>query len=215
MLSASEANRRYFREAYRTGKHGWATDKPDPYAVGFLKQLRQLIPGARLLDIGCGEGRHSLAAARLGFQVTAIDYEPLALKRARLFARVKNMRGIVFRKADVFHLPFPDSFFDIVLDCGCLHHQRKSNWPAYTASLLRVLKPQGFYVLSVFGRTFRLFRGSRRPWHVACGAYRRFFTPKDIVELFGRDFDVVAMIEERGKDGGFWHVLLKRLEQER
>ena len=210
MLSADEANRRYFREAYRTGEHGWAADEPSAYAVDFLKILRGVVPGGKLLDIGCGEGRHSFAAARLGFRVTAIDYEPLALTRARRFATIRQIKGILFRKANVFHLPFPDTRFDVILDYGCLHHQKKSDWPAYRAGNLRVLKPQGFYALSVFSPSFYLFRGSRRPWHIAYGAYRRYFTRKEIIELFGPDFEMLEIREERGKEGGFWHVLMKR-----
>lgn len=210
MLSAREANRRYFREAYRTAEHGWAVDKPSPYAVNYLKRLRQVVPHGKLLDVGCGEGRHSLAAARLGFNVTAIDYEPLALKRARRAAQARHAKGITFRKADVFRLPFADASFDVVVDWGCLHHQRKTDWPAYRASLMRVLKPQGYYVLSVFSPRFRFFRSSRRAWHIACGAYRRCFTRREILELFSRDWEMLSIREERGEGGGFWHVLMKR-----
>jgi ubiquinone/menaquinone biosynthesis C-methylase UbiE len=210
MLSAKEANRRYFRQAYRSGRHGWEAEGPSSYAVAFLRRLKRLVPGARLLDVGCGEGRHAIAAARMGFKVMAIDYELLALQRARRHARAKRARNIGFRKADVFYLPFPASCFDIVLDYGCLHHQRKSDWPAYKANLLRVLGPRGFYVLSVFSREFPLFHGSRRPWHIAQGAYRRYFTRGDILELFGRDFEIVELLKEKGDHPGFWHALMRR-----
>jgi SAM-dependent methyltransferase len=178
--------------------------------VDYLKRVRRLVPGGELLDIGCGEGRHAFAAARLGFKVTAIDYEPLALQRARQFANSKLLKGIIFRRADVFRLPFPDACFDVVLDYGCLHHQKKSDWPAYKGSILRVLKPGGYYILSVFSPKFRMFRGSRRRWHIAYGAYRRCFTRKEIVRLFGREFEIINMTEERGKGGGFWHILMRR-----
>lgn len=210
MPTASQANRRYFREAYRTGQHGWGEEEPNPCVVDLLKRVRRQAPGGRMLDIGCGEGRHSIAAARLGFRVTAIDFEPLALARARRFARRKGAKRVVFRRADVLRLPFSRGRFDLALDCGCLHHQRKSDWSKYKANLLRVLKPEGFYVLSVFSPRFRLFRGSRRPWHIAYGAYRRCFTRKAIVELCGREFDIIALTEERGREGGFWNVLLRR-----
>jgi len=210
MLTAQDANRKYFREAYRTGEHGWPEEKSSPYAVDYLKRVRPLVPGGELLDIGCGEGRHAFAAARLGFKVTAIDYEPLALQRARRFAKNKKIEGITFQKADVYRMPFPDSYFDVILDYGCFHHQRKSDWPAYRRSILRVLKPEGYYILSVFSPKFYLFRGSRRRWHIAYGAYRRCFTPKEIEKLFGGDFEIVSMTEERGRGGGFWHVLMKK-----
>jgi ubiquinone/menaquinone biosynthesis C-methylase UbiE len=213
MVSAREANRRYFREAYRGGEHGWAVDVPSPYAVRFLRRLKQILPHGKLLDIGCGEGRHSVAAARLGFRVTAIDYEALALKCARRAAKAKETAGITFRKADVFSLPFPEASFDIILDYGCLHHQRKTDWPEYKASILRVLKAGGFYVLSVFSPDFHLFAGSRRNWHIAYGAYRRCFTRNEIIRLYGSDFQVVELVEQGGKDGGFWHALLRRFDR--
>jgi ubiquinone/menaquinone biosynthesis C-methylase UbiE len=172
-----------------------------------------MAPGGRLLDIGCGEGRHAIAAARLGFAVTAVDYEPLALSRARRRAKVRGVEGIKFRKADVLSLPFRDRTFDVLLDYGCLHHQRKSDWPAYKAEILRILKLRGFYVLSVFSPKFRFFRESKRPWHIAYGAYRRCFTPSDIVGLFSDCFELLEMLEETGKDQGFWHVLMKRGEE--
>jgi SAM-dependent methyltransferase len=210
MLSADEANRRYFREAYRTGEHGWAVDEASRYALGFLRELKRLVPGGTLLDIGCGEGRHAFAAAQLGFKVTAIDYEPLALTRARRFARINGISGIVFRKADVFSMPFRDSRFDIVLDHGCLHHQRKADWSAYRSSILRVLKPEGYYLLCVFSPRFYMFRGSRRRWHIGHGAYRRCFTRGDIAGLFGGHFEIIEIAEERSGDRGFWHALMKR-----
>ena len=209
MPTADQANRDYFRRAYTTGEHGWAAQQPSPYAVGFLKRLKRRIPGGRLLDVGCGEGRHAIAAARLGFRVTGIDYEPLALKRARRLARAGQVGAISFRQADVFRLPFRRACFDVVLDYGCLHHQRKSDWRAYRVSILRVLRPRGFYVLSVFTRRFHLFRGSVRPWHIAQGAYRRCFTREDIAELFGRNFEILLLSQERDKRG-FWHALLRR-----
>jgi SAM-dependent methyltransferase len=210
MLRSAEANRQYFHEAYRTGVHGWNTLEPSPVALAFLKRVRRQLREGALLDIGCGEGRHCFAARRLGFDVTGIDCEPLALRWARQVARARHVTGIRFLKADVFSLPFPPAAFDVVLDYGCLHHQTKSGWPAYRESVLRVLKPRGYYILSVFSPKFRFFRGTKRPWHVAHGAYRRCFTPEEISGLFGRHFEILTIQDERGVGGGFWHVLLRR-----
>jgi SAM-dependent methyltransferase len=208
--TADDANQQYFRNAYSTGLHGWANEEPSPYALEFLKRLRLSVPGGKLLDVGCGQGRHAIAAAKLGFKVTAIDYEPLALKRARRWADEKGVEGIVFKTADVFNLPFGDEQFDIVLDYGCLHHQKKSSHPTYVKSILRVLKDGGFFILSVFGPDFHLFKGSHRKWHIAMGAYRRYFTPRDIRELFARRFEILELIEEHGDGRDFWHALMRR-----
>jgi SAM-dependent methyltransferase len=210
MLRADEANRRYFREAYRTGVHGWNPEEPDPHTVAFLERVREQVARGSLLDVGCGEGRHCVAARRIGLRVTGIDREPLALERARAYARACRVADILFRKADVFSLPFPPSCFDVVLDYGCLHHQKKAAWAAYRESILRVLKPTGFFMLSVFSPRFRLFRGASRPWHIAHGAYRRCFTPMEIVRLFKEHFRILEIQEEHGEGRGFWHVLMRR-----
>ncbi len=210
MLSAEEANRQYFREAYGTGEHGWEAEKPSPCGLEYLARVAKVVPGGRLLDVGCGEGRHCFAAARAGFQVIGVDYEPLALQRAREAARRLKLAGVTFRRANVFSLPFPEAYFDVLLDYGCLHHQRKADWAAYRRALLRVLKPGGFYLLSVFSPHFRMFRGRRRPWHIAYGAYRRCFTLEDIRALYGRDFEVLEAREERDERTGLWHLLMRR-----
>ncbi len=210
MLRAGEANKRYFHEAYRTGVHGWDALEPSPYALAFLKRVRRQVHEGKLLDIGCGEGRHCFAAQRLGFDVAGVDYEPLALQRARKLALARHVTGVKFRNADILSLPFRPSSFDVVLDYGCLHHQKKTDWPAYRESVLRVLKPRGYYILSVFGPKFRFFLGTKRPWHIAHGAYRRCFTPGEICRLFGQHFEILTIKDERGVGGGFWHVLMQR-----
>lgn len=208
--SAEHANRRYFREAYSTGVHGWGVLEPSPYAVEFLRHVRKEARGGALLDLGCGEGRHSFAAARLEFRVTGVDYEARALERARAIGAESGAGPVEFRKADALRLPFAAGSFDVVLDYGCLHHQLKSDWPRYKSGLLRVLKPDGFYILSVFSPRFRMFRGAKRPWHIAQGAYRRCFTRQDLTRLFGDAFDFIAITEQTGRDGGFHHALLRR-----
>jgi SAM-dependent methyltransferase len=210
MLTAACANRRYFRKAYTTGRHGWEVDEPSLYAVKFLTRLKEIIPGGRLLDLGCGEGRHSILASRLGFRVTAVDYEPLALRRARRLARIKGVKGIVFQVTDILKLPLFRTPFDVILDYGCLHHQKKADWAAYKAGVLKALTGDGFFILSVFSPDFPLFRGRPRNWHIAQGAYRRCFTREDLLGLFGREFEALEVIEEDGGRHGFWHVLFQR-----
>lgn len=183
---------------------------PSPYAAKFLGRLKELAPRGHLLDIGCGEGRHAIMAAGMGFQVTAVDYEPKALVRARRLAEEKGIKGISFRVADALSLEDPKVLYDVVLDYGCLHHQRKADWPAYKSSVLRVLSPGGFFVLSVFSPKFPLFGGGSRKWHIARGSYRRCFTKSDLVMLFGREFKTLEMIEENGGRHGFWHALFER-----
>ena len=60
--------------------------------VDFLEKALEVNPGARLLDIPCGNGRHSIELARRGYRITGIDLsdELLAAARAELDADWRN-----------------------------------------------------------------------------------------------------------------------------
>jgi SAM-dependent methyltransferase len=70
--------------------------------------------GQKVLDVAAGNGNVSLAAARRWCEVTATDYVPVLLDRARERAQAERL-DIVFREADVEGLPFADESFDIVV----------------------------------------------------------------------------------------------------
>jgi len=68
----------------------------------------------RVLDVATGNGNAALAAARRWCEVTASDYVPALLERARERA-VADRLPIEFRTADAEKLPFPDASYDVVL----------------------------------------------------------------------------------------------------
>jgi SAM-dependent methyltransferase len=211
MRNAYKENRRYFRQAYETGQHGWQTGEPSPYVATNLATVRSNTAGRRLLDLGCGEGRHCLLAARMGFLATGADYELMAIRRAEDNARRAGLANrIHWLVADIFALPFTRGSFDVVIDYGCLHHQKKSDWPRYRAAILAALSAEGYFLLSVFSTAFRVYGPQERSWHLAHGAYRRFFAADDLHRLFGQDFEFLSLEEEREGARGFWHALMRR-----
>src|ERR671917_2259469 len=68
--------------------------------------------GQSVLDVAAGNGNASLAAARRWCDVTASDYVPALLERARERAAAERL-DMVFREADAERLPFPDGSFDV------------------------------------------------------------------------------------------------------
>ena len=70
--------------------------------------------GQQVLDVAAGNGNVSLAAARRWCDVTATDYVPALLDRARERAAAERL-DIAFREADAEALPFPDGSFDVVV----------------------------------------------------------------------------------------------------
>jgi ubiquinone/menaquinone biosynthesis C-methylase UbiE len=119
------------------------------------------------LDFGCGTGGYqeisdnrlscqSWCAAYGGPDTYAIDYDPDKLTLAR--QRIKN--GTRFIQADGKNLPFPDSHFDLVHECGVLHHI--AGYQQAIEEIARVLKPGGTLLLKESVDNDPIFRLLRR-----------------------------------------------------
>ena len=112
-----------------------------------------LSPGDRVLDLGCGEGRHTLSAyLEPGVQVIGIDLslEDLMTTRSRFSEfeeAASSDSSFSLASANALALPFPDGCFDKVICSEVLEHI-----PDYRGALLeiqRVLRPGGLFCASV------------------------------------------------------------------
>ncbi len=79
-----------------------------------------LSPGARVLDLGCGEGRNSLYLAGRGFDVTAVDRSAAGIRKLEHFASLAGVKvtGIV---ADVATMDIEDDY-ELIMGHGLLHY---------------------------------------------------------------------------------------------
>jgi SAM-dependent methyltransferase len=111
-------------------------------------------PGDRLLDLGCGAGRHAYEALRRGARVTALDADGAEVKD--VFALLTAMEdegeagpggaGTALQ-GDALHLPFADATFDRVIAAEVLEHIPPDQ--AAMAELARVLRPGGTMAVTV------------------------------------------------------------------
>jgi SAM-dependent methyltransferase len=202
----------YFRRAYETGVHGWPAEGATPQVARLLSSLGPG-RGRPALDLGCGEGRHTILLARRGWAVTALDLEPLALRKARAAVRRAGVRAR-FVRGNALDLAFPDGTFELVLDYGCFHHVVRKDWPLYRRQVARVLAPGGHLILSVFSTRFRHHPGERRtrPWLIHRNHYDRFFTARALRQAVAPEFAPRRLLEEREGLHGFWHALLRKAE---
>jgi SAM-dependent methyltransferase len=106
----------------------------------------------RLLDLGCGAGRHAFEAMRLGADVTALDLDEVELKQAAvMMGEIALERDGVGSgrplRGSALELPFPDATFDRVIAAEVLEHI--PNDEAAIAELSRVLRPGGTMAVTV------------------------------------------------------------------
>jgi SAM-dependent methyltransferase len=111
-------------------------------------------PGTRVLDLGCGMGRHAHEALRRGATVTAADLDRKALRHVGAVASAMVEAGevtpggsLVVSPANALKLRFPDASFDVVIVSEVLEHIPEDQ--AAIAEIHRVLRPGGVAAVTV------------------------------------------------------------------
>lgn len=127
----------------------WHAGRPDPDLVELVDK-GFLAPG-NALDVGTGQGCDAVFLASKGFQVTAVDIAPSAIKLALERAAGAGVEGkIEFRTEDVLRMDLAPEKFSFVNDRGFFHYLRGEDRPAYAGRVARALAPAGIVLLRVF-----------------------------------------------------------------
>lgn len=179
-----------------------------------IATVRRNVPsGSRLLDLGCGPGTDDIELARLGYQVTAIDWSPAMIEAARLAVRDAgvdcrvNLVDVGIHQLD----RLADPPFDAALsNFGALNCV--PDLASAARSIASRLRQGGMFVASVIGRlcpweiTLYVARGnlkraairfSREPVPVPLDGrtvWTRYYTPREFCRAFAdAGFSVVSL----------------------
>ena len=98
----------YEQEHYTQGTTG---------EVDFMEQEINFDKTARILDIGCGTGRHAIELAKRGYTVTGIDLSDNMLNKAREKANNADVKTVTFIQADARSLHFKEEFELVIMVC--------------------------------------------------------------------------------------------------
>ncbi len=126
--------------------------------VDFLESEIGFDRSSRILDIGCGTGRHSVELARRGYRVTAVDLSESMLARAREKAREAGVE-VEFARADARSLPFSNEFDLALMLCeGAFPLMETDDMNCMILqSAARSLRDGGKLVLTTLNGLFPLF----------------------------------------------------------
>ena len=109
----------------------------------------------KVLDLGCGSGRHTVYLAKRGFKVYGVDIAPKGIKITKDWLKKEKVQanlkiGSIYRK-----LPYQDDFFDAVISTQVIHHEKIENIRKAIKEIERVLKPKGLLFVTVRKRKFK------------------------------------------------------------
>ena len=156
---------------------------PSPYGTHW-KAIGLVPDGARVLDVGCGQGCVAREVVSKGCEVLGIELEPDAAELAR-----RHCAEVVIADMDALaELPWPEHSFDVILCMDILEHLKD---PARALKLLKLyLKPDGIVVVTLpnvanWWLRFRLLRGrwDYHPLGICDRSHLRFFTLKTARDL--------------------------------
>jgi len=136
----------------------------------------------KVLDLGCGSGRHVVYLAKNGFDVYGLDVAPVGLKITKDWLKQEKLKanlklGSFFKK-----LPYKDNFFGAIVAVQAISHGRIENIRKVIKEMERVLKPNGLLFI-----TFTQNSGVKN-WRIGSIHKERFIGD-----------DGVSMFEERRK----------------
>ena len=168
-------------------------------------------PGDRVLDLGCGAGRHAFEAYRRGAHVVAADLDSSELTPVRgMFAAMRDegeaapLAAAAPVTADATRLPFPDDSFDRVIAAEILEHVPRDR--LVMAEITRVLRPGGLAAVTVPAwLPERVCWALSREYHEVPGGHVRIFTRAELTaKLTGAGLEVTGSHHAHGLHSPYW-----------
>jgi len=151
-----------------------------------VKDLLEFKKEGKVLDVGCGTGRHARFLVENGFEVYAGDVSETAVK---ITSEIKEIKVSVFSKEK---LPFDNESFDVILITNVLSHSLVKDILKSVSEIDRVLKVGGLVVISdlstkdsFFGKGDRVEENSfKNIPGLLTGRVHHFFTKEELLNLF-------------------------------
>lgn len=183
----------------------------------------------KVLDLGCGAGRHSYFMAKENLDVYGVDISAEGIAYTEKMFKQDNLKG-QFKVGTIAHIPYDNDYFDGIISCGVLYYCMFNEIEKSAGEIYRVLKKGGKALLVI--RTINDYRygegkeiekntflieekDKEKCAFNENGMKMHFFTKEEVLKLFYKfsdiKIDTVEQTSENGKykDSNFLVKLVK------
>ena len=122
-----------------------------------------LAPGAAVLDLGCGFGRHAIGMALRGYRVTGLDFNARYLELAAEDARAAGA-NVEWRTGDMRTLPFRAEFAGVYSFFTSFGYFSDAENEQVLAGIAAALAPGGHFLIDMVNRDWLLTHPQQRTW---------------------------------------------------
>lgn len=201
-------------------ENGWKNGtKPNKHLLHFLGRCN---PGSKILDVGCGDGRHLVLMAQQGYHMTGLELTKNGISTTK--AKLKEKKLVADIIQGTFHtLPFNDYTFDHVISVQALHYNDWDGAQRSFQEISRMLPPNGLFFFRA-----RSDKGHWRPTdekladngitrkEIRGGEFQVIvhdYTLAELKELANQNnFEIVSAIDEdEDNRPGQWNTIFKKI----
>lgn len=137
-------------------KYGKVFLKPQEDMVNIVKLFKKHNV-LKILDLGCGTGRHITYLAKKNFDVYGIDIAEEGIEITKKWLKKEGLEANLKVGSIYKRLPYKNSFFDAIISTNTIHHEKIKNIRKAIREIERVLKPKGLIFITVRKRKFKKF----------------------------------------------------------
>lgn len=116
----------------------------------------------KVLDYGCGLGRHAIYFAKQGFEVSAFDLSTEGTDHLKKWAEREKL-SIQITNADMMELPYEDDSFDAIYAYHVISHTDTPGVKKVISEITRILKPEGEIFLTLCSKDSWSFKDAGFP----------------------------------------------------
>ncbi|WP_459476917.1 class I SAM-dependent methyltransferase [Clostridium saccharoperbutylacetonicum] len=189
-------------------------NNPDENLITYFD--RGILKEGKALDIGCGKGRNSIYIAKKGLEVCGVDFSETSIEMANKIATEQG-RKVKFSCQSIFDFQSEKENYDFIYDSGCFHHIKPHRREQYLSTILKYLKPNGYFAMICFNlkgganiSDYDVYKDNSMHGGMGFSDYKL----KTILESYFEIVEFREMIESDNEEvfgkSSFWSVLMRK-----